>query len=83
MKRTAYVAIFAIGLAIGVAAAAWWPATVVEAQGAWQCRSWTIDEKGDTGAVGTWLGTTPGGNVHLTSAGLSAGSRYAVVACKR
>ena len=83
MKRTALVAIFASGLAIGVGVAVGWPVRVVEAQGAWQCQSWTLGEKSDAGAVGTWLGTTSTGNIHMAVAGLSAGSRYAVVACKR
>jgi hypothetical protein len=81
MKRTAYVAIFVSGLAIGAVIAVGWPAQVVEAQGAWQCRSFTLEEKADAAVVGTWLGTAA--NVHVTSAGLSAGSRQAVVACKR
>ena len=82
MKRTAYLAIFASGLAIGAGVAVGWPARVVEAQTGWQCRSWTMDEKGDATAVGNWLGTASG-DVQVTAAGLSAGSRYAVVACKR
>jgi hypothetical protein len=84
MTRTAFAAIFAIGMAVGAAGmAAWWPVAVLEAQGAWQCRSWTLEEKGDAGALGTWLGTTSTSNVLMTSAGLSAGSRFAVVTCKR
>jgi hypothetical protein len=83
MKRTACVAIFVSGLSIGAVIVVGWPARVVEAQAAWQCRSWTVDEKGDVGAVGTWLGTARSEDIHLSTAGLSAGSRYAVVACKR
>jgi hypothetical protein len=83
MKLTAYIAMFMSGLAISAAMTMVWPARVLEAQGAWQCRSWTVDEKGDVGAVGTWLGTARPEDIHLSSSGLSAGSRYAVVACKR
>jgi hypothetical protein len=80
MTRTAYVAIFVSGLVLGAFVAVG-PTRVVEAQGAWQCRSFTLEEKADGAVVGTWLGTAA--NVHVTSAGLSAGSRQAVVACKR
>lgn len=83
MNRTATVAIFALGLSLGAGVALWWPAPVVEAQGAWQCRSFTLEEKADAGVVGTWLGTANPDNVEMTAAGLSAGSRFAVVACKR
>ena len=81
MKKTVGGAILGIGLLLGLLIGASWPAQVVEAQTTWQCSSWTIAEKGDAAVVGTWLGTAR--TVHMTSAGLSAGSRFAVVACKQ
>ena len=81
MKRTMSGAILGIGVLFGLLIAASWPERVVEAQAAWQCRSWTIEEKGDAAVVGTWLGTAK--TFQMTSAGLSAGSRFAVVVCKQ
>ena len=80
MKRTMYGVVLGMGVAIGLAIATW-SARTVEAQGAWQCASWTIEEKANVTAIGTWLGAAK--TVQLTSSGLSAGSRFAVVACKQ
>jgi hypothetical protein len=81
MQKTVSGAILGIGVLLGLLIGASWPGQVVEAQAAWQCNSWTIEEKGNAAVVGTWLGTARA--VHMTSAGLSAGSRFAVVACKQ
>jgi hypothetical protein len=88
MKRTVAVMIFASGIAAGFfGGQVLGPAVAVEAQGAgapgWQCRSWTRNDASatDVTEVGGWLANAM--NVQLTSAGLSAGSRYALVACKQ
>jgi hypothetical protein len=80
MKRTMYGVVLGMGVMLGVAISMWSGRTV-EAQAAWQCASWTLEEKPNVTAIGTWLGAAQ--TVQLTSAGLSAGSRFAVVACKR
>jgi hypothetical protein len=81
MKRKVCGAIIGMGLLLGSVIALLWPARVVDAQTSWQCRSWTLEEKADATPVGTWLGQAK--TVQLTAAGLSAGSRFAVVACKQ
>ena len=81
MKKTVSATILGTGVLLGLLIAASWPERVVEAQTAWQCRSWTLEEKADAAVVGTWLSTARA--VHMTSAGLSAGSRFAVVVCKQ
>ena len=81
MKKTACGAILGTGILLGLLIAASWPEGVVEAQTTWQCGSWILGEKSDAAVVGTWLGTARA--VHMTSAGLSAGSRFAVVVCKQ
>ena len=81
MKRTISGAMLAIGVLFGLLIGAAWPERVVEAQTAWQCRSFTMEEKADSAVVGTWLGTAR--TVQMTSAGLSAGSRFVVVVCKQ
>jgi hypothetical protein len=81
MKKTVSGAILGTGVLLGLLIAAAWPERVVEAQAAWQCRSWTLQENADAAVVGTWLGTAK--VVHMTSAGLSAGSRSVVVVCKQ
>jgi hypothetical protein len=81
MKKTVGGAILGIGVLLGLFIGASWPGQIVEAQTAWQCNSWTIAEKDNAAVVGTWLSTARA--VHMTSAGLSAGSRFVVVACKQ
>jgi hypothetical protein len=81
MKKAISGAILGAGVLLGLLIAASWPERVVEAQTTWQCRSWTLEEKADAAVVGTWLGTAK--VVHMTSAGLSAGSRSVVVVCKQ
>jgi len=81
MRRMVCGAIFVVGLLIGFGIAAWPFERVVAAQSGWQCRSWTLDEKGDATAVGTWLGAAQ--SAQIATAGLSAGSRFTVVACKK
>ena len=81
MKRTISGAILGTGVLFGLLIGASWPERVVEAQTAWQCRSFTLEEKADAAVVGTWLGTAR--TFQMTSAGLSAGSRFAVVVCKQ
>lgn len=80
MTRTIGGVVFGVGVVVGIVVATW-SGRVVEAQGGWQCASWTFEEKPNASAVGTWLGSAK--TVQLTSAGLSAGSRFAVVACKQ
>lgn len=81
MKKAVCGAMLGTGVLLGFLIAASWPERVVEAQTTWQCSSWTFGEKADAAVVGTWLGTARA--VHMTSAGLSAGSRFAVVVCKQ
>ena len=80
MKRMMYGLVLGMGVLLGVAIATWSGRTV-EAQAGWQCAAWTVEEKPNVTAIGPWLGAAK--TVHLTSAGLSAGSRFAVVACKQ
>ena len=80
MKRAVSMSLFILGLAAGLGSSMWWPERVA-AQVGWECRSWTIEQRDDATPIGTWLGGA--NDVQLTTAGLSAGSRYAVVACKR
>jgi hypothetical protein len=81
MKKTVYAAILGIGVVLGILVGASWPGTVVQAQAAWQCRSWTIEERGDAAVVGTWLGTAK--TFQMTSAGLPAPDSRLVSASNR
>ena len=80
MKRTISGAILGTGVLLGILIGASWSGRV-EAQVNWQCRSFPMEEKADAAVVGTWLGTAK--TFQMTSAGLSAGSRFAVVVCKQ
>ena len=80
MKRLMIAIVFMTGLVLGYLMAGS-SGTTVLAQRSWQCRSWDMDSKTDTSnAIASFLGSAA--NVQLTSAALSANSRYAVVACK-
>jgi hypothetical protein len=81
MKTAMVAMVFLAGLVIGFFMAGY-SETAVLAQRPWQCRSWEMDSKTDNaaGAIGTFLGSAT--NVQLASAGVSVGSRYAVVACR-
>ena len=81
MTRTKVAILVACGAMIGVSGALFLPASVAEAQTAWQCRSWTLQKQEDATAVGSWLGQAK--NVHLAAAGLSQAGLSSVVACKR
>jgi hypothetical protein len=80
MKRTVFALTFVMGLVVGIAASRWLPERAVEAQSNWQCRSWNLDAGADVTATGTWLSGAR--TVEITAAGLSAASRYTLVACK-
>jgi len=80
MKRPMIPIIVLAGLVAGFVIAGFWETTVL-AQRPWQCRSWEMNSKqDDAGVIGTFLGSAT--NVHLAAAGVSVGSRYAVVACR-
>jgi hypothetical protein len=81
MKKKVGGAILGTGVMLGLLIGGLWPERVVEAQTAWLCRAFTLEEKADAAVVGTWLATAR--TVHMASAGLSAGSRFAVVVCKQ
>ena len=79
MKRLLVAIVFMTGLVLGYLMAG--SSTTVLAQRSWQCRSWEMDSKTDTSnAIAAFVGSAA--NVQLTSASLSANSRYAVVACR-
>jgi hypothetical protein len=80
MKRLLVAIVFIAGIGLGYFVGASSETTLL-AQRPWQCRSWDMDSKTDTSnAIAGFLGSAA--NVQLTSAALSANSRYAVVACK-
>ena len=80
MKRTMVAIVFVAGLVAGYFVAGIGETTVL-AQRSWQCRSWEMDSKTDTSnAIAAFLGSAS--TVQLTSAALSVGSRYEVVACR-
>jgi hypothetical protein len=80
MKRGFVAIVFLTGLAGGFFMAHFNQTTVL-AQRAWACKSFNMDLNQDTsGAIGTFLGNASA--VELSSAGLSAGQRFAVVACR-
>jgi hypothetical protein len=80
MKRALVVIVFLAGLAGGFFIAQFSQPTVL-AQRAWTCKSFNMDLNQDTsGAIGTFLSNASA--VELSSAGLSAGQRFAVVACR-
>jgi hypothetical protein len=83
MKRVMVLAVFLAGLVTGLWMARSKETTVLaQIQSAWECKSFNMDLNQDTsGAIGGFL--RDAGSVQLTSAGLSAGQRFAVVACKR
>jgi hypothetical protein len=81
VNRLIGVGLLSAGVVTGVVLARLWPEPVVSAQGAWQCRSWTLESKEGADAVGPWLGTAH--NVELSTAGVEIGGRYALVACKQ
>jgi len=80
MKRAMVATVFVAGLVAGYFMAGYGETTVL-AQKPWQCRSWEMDSKTDTSnAIAAFLGSST--NVQLTSAAVTVGSRYAVVACR-
>jgi hypothetical protein len=75
------VGLVSAGVLIGDTLAGLRPEPVVSAQAGWQCRSWTLDSNESADAVGSWLGTAA--RVEISTAGLEAAGRYALVACKQ
>jgi hypothetical protein len=80
MKRTLVVIMFLAGV-LGGFLLAQFNATTVLAQRPWDCKSFNMDLNQDTaGAISTFLSNASA--VELSSSGLSAGQRFAVVACR-
>jgi uncharacterized membrane protein YciS (DUF1049 family) len=80
MNRTIVAIVFAAGLVAGYVIAGT-TQTSVQAQSAWECRSWETNSNTDnTGEIETFLGSAT--NVQLTSAGVDVATRYVVTACK-
>jgi hypothetical protein len=72
--------LFLAGLVVGLFAAQLLERDAL-AQSNWQCMSWSLDSGGNVAAVSNFLSGAK--TVELTSAGVSANNRIALVACKQ
>lgn len=75
------VGLFVAGVVIGIGVTTLRPEAVVSAQGAWQCRSFTLEAKEGVDTIGPWLGGSA--QVQISTAGLDVANRYVLVGCKR